>query len=127
MRKIEWAKASKTMITVAILCMSFMFLLTMIDALLVSQETIGEQMAGVILMIGEIITVFIGGLIAAERVGRGKMIISILTGGGVVVTLILINLIFFGTETIGIDFRGVEIMGAACAAGLVPGRKRERR
>jgi len=127
MRKIEWAKASKIMIILAILCLIFMLLLTMIDALLVSQETIGEQMAGVILIIGEIITVFIGSLIAAERVGRGKMIISILTGGAVVVTLILINLIFFGTETIGIDFRGVGIMGAACAAGLVSGRKRERR
>ena len=127
MKKIEWAKAVKIILLVVASYWGMVLSFSVIEGVLVSKEVLGEHTAISALTVISIILAFVGSLVAAEKVGHGRMVISILNGACIVASTLVLSRIFFARLSICVDYRMAGVIGASCASGLVSGRKRERR
>lgn len=94
------------------------------ETFLVAGEQIGEGMMTTWAVGTVILAVFIGALVASIKSNSRKLAISLICGGSYFVSLLCVNLLFYGGSFQGIWASILTILGASLLAGLLSLRQR---
>ena len=127
LKSIEWGKVVKLILRIIFVYLIVMMAVSMIESLMVLREMLTINTARLTQTTVSIILTFAACLIVSEKVGHGKLVVAVLMGIAIIAGLLLAGFLLCGQQMLEFDIRMAGVLSAACVAGLVSGRKRERR